>query len=96
MTYSDQTGWFPYQSSQDIQYIYIVYDYDANAILHAPLTSRKTEHMIAVWEDCYKRLTKKGHKVVLHILDNVISSIMKNSLKINEVQFQLVPPDQHR
>lgn len=36
MTYSDQTGRFPYQSSRGTQ-IYIVYDYDSNAILHAPL-----------------------------------------------------------
>ena len=47
MIYSDQTGWFPYQSSQGTHYIYVVCNYDESSILHAPLKSQKTEHITA-------------------------------------------------
>ena len=32
-TYTDQTGRFPYQSSRGNKYIFLLYNYDANAIL---------------------------------------------------------------
>ena len=32
----------------------------------------------------------------LHILDNEITSTIKHAFKKNEVEFQLVPPNQHR
>ena len=43
-TYSDQTGCFPHQSSTGNNYVMVCYDYDANAILVAPL--KKTERQI--------------------------------------------------
>ena len=73
----------------------IVYDYDANAILHSILKSRKHKHITAAWEKCHKILTKNRYEVVLHIIDNEISSTMKYALELKEVQFQLVTPDQH-
>ena len=39
-TYSDQTGRFPFRSSRGNEYIMVMYDYDANAILVAPLKNR--------------------------------------------------------
>ena len=39
-TYSDQTGRFPYQSSGGTKYIFILYDYDSNAILKEELKDR--------------------------------------------------------
>ena len=96
MTYSDQTGRFPYQSSRGTQYIYIVYDYDANAILHAPLKSRKADDITSAWKKCHKRLINNGHEVHLHILDNEVSATMKHAFETNGIKFQLVPPHQHR
>jgi hypothetical protein len=36
-SYSDQTGRFPIQSSRGYQYVFILYEYDSNAILSKPL-----------------------------------------------------------
>ena len=44
--YSDLTGYFPYRSSRGYQYIYVVYHYDANAILAVPLNNRQTKSII--------------------------------------------------
>ena len=37
LTYSDQIGWFPHRSSRGNEYVMVMYDYDSNAILCAPL-----------------------------------------------------------
>ena len=39
-TYSDQTRRFPYQSLRGNKYIFILYDYDSNAILQEELKDR--------------------------------------------------------
>lgn len=44
--YMDLTGRFPYRSSRGYQYLLIIYDYDSNAILVAPLKNRKSETII--------------------------------------------------
>ena len=38
--YTDQTGKFPYVSSNGSKYIMIMYDYDCNAIMSTPLRSK--------------------------------------------------------
>jgi hypothetical protein len=40
-SYSDQTGRFPVQSSRGNNYVFILYDYDSNAILSKPLPNRR-------------------------------------------------------
>ena len=40
-SYSDQTGKFPVQSSRIYQYVFILYEYDSNAILAKPLKTRQ-------------------------------------------------------
>ena len=41
MAYSDMTGSFPYKSTRGNSYIYIFYDYDANAILVKAVPNRQ-------------------------------------------------------
>ena len=48
--YSDQTGKFPHKSSRGNQYIMIVYDYDSNAILAAPLKNKAAATIRDAWE----------------------------------------------
>ena len=49
-TYSDQTRIFLYQSSRGTQYIFILYNYDSNAIPHAPLKNRTVEQITKAWK----------------------------------------------
>ena len=39
--YSDQTGKFPVQYSRGYQYVFILYEYNRNAILAKPLKTRQ-------------------------------------------------------
>ena len=39
--YTDQTGRFPHKSTRGNEYLFTLYDYDANIILQHPLKSRQ-------------------------------------------------------
>ena len=95
-TYSDQTGKFPYQSSRGNQYIFILYDYDGNAILSKAIKSRSAKHIKEAWEYCNAIVTKHGNEVKLHVLDNEASATLKEALRKNNITYQLAPPNQHR
>ena len=40
--YCDLTGRFPYKSSRGTQYLFVMYDYDSNAILFEGLKTRQS------------------------------------------------------
>ena len=96
VAYTDRTGRFPYQSGQGNNYFMICYDFDANAILQQLLKNRETDSLIIAWELLHKRLTKHGHSVKKYILDNECSTKFKGVLLEHKLEFELVPPHQHR
>ena len=49
------------------------------------LRVENAEHITTSWEKCRNRLTKNEHKLVLQILDNEISSTMKNTFELNKL-----------
>ena len=79
-TYSDQTGRFPHRSSRGNEYVMIMYDYDANTILCAPLKNRQEKSITEAWTGLHERLTKHGHQTKNFILDNECSSNLKLAL----------------
>ena len=48
--YTDLTGRFPFQSSRGNNYLFILYDYDANAILAEPIKNRNASTIVAAWK----------------------------------------------
>ena len=79
-TYSDQTGKFPHMSSRGNQYVVVLYDYDSNAIILEPLKSSQGKEIAAAFTTAFGRLTKHGHEVKVHVLDNECSENFKASL----------------
>ena len=96
LSYGDITGSFPFTSSRGNKYLYIMYDYDSNAILVHPLKSRQAAEITNAWTILHNRLTQHGHSVTTFILDNEFSHDLRQALKKNKVSFQLVPPNVHR
>ena len=95
-TYSDQTGHFPHQLSRGNKYVMIMYDFDANAILCAPLKNRQAKSITEAWTQLHERLTKHGHETKHFILDNMCSSDLKLALIKNDKKYELTPPNIHR
>ena len=96
MTYGDLTGAFPYTSSRGAKYLYLIYDYDANAILVHSLKSRQSHEIRKAWEILIERLTSHGHTIKKFILDNECSQDLRKTILKNNLNFQLVPPHIHR
>ena len=75
----------------------LAYHVDTNVILVEPFDYRHDCHRLADADRIMANLTKRGHGVDLHILDNECSATYK--LQIEEkwgAKIQLVPPDVHR
>ncbi|CAJ1962020.1 unnamed protein product [Cylindrotheca closterium] len=93
---TDQTGAFPVKSSKGNQYLLVLYAYDPNAISAEPLKSRKGSELLRAFQNLTARLTAKGFRPRLQCLDNEASNKMKKHLKLQDIDFQLVPPHNHR
>lgn len=74
----------------------VCYDYDSNAILVAPLSNREVPTLVAAWKTIHQRLTANGHVTHSYILDNEFSEALRDSISDEKLNFQLVPPYQHR
>jgi hypothetical protein len=93
---NDLPGRFPFVSSRGHNYIFILYDYDSNAILAEPIKSRQTEHLIQGYEACYKRLKRAGITPILQRLDNEISKELIHCIERKQLKYQLAHAYDHR
>ena len=94
--YLDTTGRFPQRSSRGNQYIFIGYHYNANAILALPLKDRNAATLTKAWTTMHKMFQKSTNAPNVYILDNEISNDLISAFKVNNVQFQVAPPHNHR
>jgi hypothetical protein len=74
----------------------ILYDYDSNAILAAPLRSRSEHDLVAAYTSLHQYLVDRGLKPQLQHLDNEAPGGLKQFMTQQGVQYQLVPPHNHR
>ena len=89
-------GRYPYTSSRGMKYIFVLYDYDSNAILAAPTKLQSGPDMVAAYETCYKQLTNAGINPVLQFLDNEVSTTLIASIKAKGLTYQFTSPQNHR
>ena len=94
--YMDLTGRFPYCSSRGNEYLLISYHYDANAIQGIPLQNRKAATITNGWLKLHQRYDNAGIPPNTWILDNETSRDLKAAMSKKRVDFQLVPPHNHR
>lgn len=94
--YTDQTGRFPVQSRRGNKYIMVLYDYDSNGILAEPLKNRTDSEMIRGYQALHDELVARGLKPQLQKLDNEASKRLKQFIKDQDMDFQLVPAHMHR
>ena len=95
-SYCDLTGRFPHKSTRGNQYLFVLYDYDSNAILFEPLKTRQAHEITKAFNKIYTKLTQHTSEPRLYILDNECSNDLKLSILKNKGTYQLVPPHQHR
>ena len=69
--HSDQTGKFVVASSAGNNYVLVVYDYNSNSILLAPMRSRTGPCILEAFKIIHTRLVHAGLRPQLHRLDKV-------------------------
>ena len=75
--YTDQNGLFPFTSGSGHKYIFILYAYDANAILAEPINILMGTDILRAYTKMHTYLTKRGFKPRTHWLDNEAAQIMR-------------------
>jgi hypothetical protein len=94
--YSDLTGRFPTTSLSGNKYILILYDYDSNIVLYAPMKNRGDKEMVRSFDFLIQSLVIQDLKPHLQRLDNEASLALRNYLTQQGITYQLAPPHIHQ
>jgi hypothetical protein len=69
---------------------------DASYIFVEPMRSRLKDEMIRAYEKIIDRMKAAGFGLRKHMLDNEASDAFKQYIRQQQLQFELVPPGNHR
>jgi hypothetical protein len=69
---------------------------NANYIFVKPMRSRSKEEMIRAYEKIINRMKAAGLGIRKHMLDNEALDAFKQYIRQQQIQFELVPPGNHR
>ena len=94
--YFDLTGQFPYTLTRGYKYIFLLYNYDSNAILTEPIKSRSASEIKQAWINLHTTLNKKGIFPNTYIMDNKASKDIKQAITKHKLQYQLTLPHIHQ
>jgi hypothetical protein len=94
--YTDLISAFPVRSFKNMQYIFIAYVYDLNAIVVRPMPSRTDAAFITAFTDVFDTLCMQNYQLHLNVMDNECSKAVKRHIRSAQLDIQLVPPHNHR
>ena len=75
--------------------IFIVYDWNMNAIIATPVKNMKEETIVECFKKKIEYISKRGFKPVLNIIDNFASRAVQAYLEKENLDIQLVEPHNH-
>ena len=96
MGYIDLTGKFPFRSAKGNQYIVVAYHYDGNAIIGKAIKNRESKSITQAWQALNTSFATAGTQPKSYIVDNEASLELKQAMKKEQIDYQLVPPHNHR
>jgi hypothetical protein len=94
--YSDLTGRFITESSQGNNYILVVYDGESNHIFAEPIASRHASAILKTYKKIHFSILASGASTHFHITDNDAAQPLIDFFKAQSMDYQLVPPNNHR
>jgi hypothetical protein len=94
--YSDGTGRLPKTSRRGMNYIMVMVEIDSMAILAEAMRNRSAKEQCRAYQLLLDRLHSYKIFPKKHILDNEISDDLKSVIKRNNLEYELVPPHDHR
>lgn len=94
--FTDQTGRFITPSSTGNNDLLILYDYDSNSVHAEPIKNKTGPEILAGYKRLHRLLCLAGLRPQLQRLDNECSLALKDFMREEKVDYQLVPPHVHR
>jgi hypothetical protein len=94
--YTDLPGAFPVHSFRSMQYIFVAYIYDLNAILVRAMPSKKDGAMIDAFTNILATLAACDYHPTPNAVDNECSKAIAAHIRKNDMDIHLVPPHNHR
>jgi hypothetical protein len=94
--YTNSTSAFPVPSFCNMQYVFVAYIYNLNAILVCAMPSKTNGAMIAVFTDILANLNAWGYAPALNLMDNECSKAVKAHIWSNHMDIHLISPHNHQ
>jgi hypothetical protein len=94
--YTDITSAFPVCLFKNMQYIFVAYIYDLNAIIICAMPSRTDVSMVSAFTEVITILKAGGYQPTLNVMDNECSAPVENYIRSEKINIQLVPPHNHQ
>jgi hypothetical protein len=94
--YTNITSAFPVRLLKSMQYIFVAYIYDLNAIIIRAMPSHTDASMVSVFTEVITILKAGGYQPALNVMDNNCSAAVKNYIRSKKINIQLTPPHNHR
>jgi hypothetical protein len=94
--YTDLTGAFLVRSFKNMQYIFVTYIDNINAILVQTLPLKNDDTTIMAFTNILAILSAQGYKPTLNVIDNECSKSVATHHKTNHLDIHLVPPNKHQ
>ncbi len=94
--YNDLTGNFPFMSLDGSVCFLVMYHYEANAIFAIPIVGLDDVTIFKAYKKKFDKLTTKGLRVKLNIMDNQATKHIKKFLTKEQCKLQLVELHNHQ
>jgi hypothetical protein len=94
--YTKLLGAFFVSSFKSMQYIFVAYIYDLNAILVHSMPSKNDAAMITTFTNILAALAARGYIPTLNVTDSKFSKTVEAYIKSNKIDIHLVLPHIHR
>jgi hypothetical protein len=93
--YTDITGAFPVRSLKSMQYIFVGYVYDLNAIIIRAMPSCTDASMVTAFTEVITIPKAGGYQPALNVMDNKCFAAVEKYIRSENINIQLVPPHNH-
>ncbi len=93
--YTNITDAFPVCSFKSMQYIFVAYIYDLNAIIIRAMPLRTDASMVSVFTEVITILKTGGYQPALNVMDNECSTAVENYIRSEKINIQLVSLHNH-
>jgi hypothetical protein len=93
--YTNITGAFPVQSFKNMQYIFVTYIYDLNAIIMQSMPFRTNSLFIAAFSEVFAILRACNYQPALNVMGYECSKAVEKHIRANKMDIQLISPHNH-